>query len=96
MDALDDNAALRQRGVQSLNQHVKDAPLSSLAIAVAAGFIVGGGFKNRVGLAVLGLVGRIAIQNFASNFLSAVMAGSNRDRAANGAGAAHASSSNEG
>jgi hypothetical protein len=47
-------------GRESLREQVKAEPLIAVAIAAAAGFLVGGGAKNRIGLARLGVAGRIA------------------------------------
>jgi ElaB/YqjD/DUF883 family membrane-anchored ribosome-binding protein len=41
-----------------LDEFVRDEPLTALAIAVTAGFILGGGAETRIGRAALTLVGR--------------------------------------
>jgi hypothetical protein len=70
------DSAARQRGRRDdVGEYVREAPLSALAIAAAAGFLVGGGLKNRVGLAMLAIVGRIAIQGAASTFIESIAAG---------------------
>ena len=43
--------------------------LTALAIAGAAGFILGGGASSRLGLAALAMVGKIALRGAATNFL---------------------------
>ena len=50
-------------------EYIKDEPLTALAIAGAAGFILGGGATSRIGLAVLAMVGKIALRGAATNFL---------------------------
>jgi|HubBroStandDraft_4_1064222.scaffolds.fasta_scaffold1577756_2 hypothetical protein len=52
-------AAPQTRGVL---EFVKDAPINSLAIALGAGFIWGGGATTRAGLALLAFVGRMALR----------------------------------
>jgi|SRR5271169_11397 len=61
---------------KDLSEFVREAPLVSLAIAAAAGFLVGGGARSRIGLAMLGIVGRVAIENIASSFVAAAASGS--------------------
>ena len=48
---------------ESLGEYIKEEPLTSVAIAGAAGFLIGGGAKSRIGLAALAMVGRIAIRD---------------------------------
>jgi len=55
------------------------------AIAAAAGFLIGGGLKNRLGLAILGIVGRVAIQGAATTFMAALAAGNHHNETPNGA-----------
>jgi hypothetical protein len=50
-------------------EYIKDEPLTALAIAGAAGFILGGGASSRLGLAALAMVGKIALRGAATNFL---------------------------
>jgi len=74
-----------------VSEYVRDEPLSSLGISVAAGFIVGGGLNSRVGRMMLAIVGRIALQSVASSLVADMVAGTqengkpNRARPANGA-----------
>src|SRR6266404_5317374 len=74
-----DSAARQHRRREDVGEYVRESPLSSLAIAAAAGFLVGGGFKNRVGLAMLAIVGRIAIQGAASAFIEAIATGNHHN-----------------
>lgn len=69
-----------------LDEYVRKTPLTALAIAAAAGFLVGGGFKNSLGLAMLGIIGRIAVQGAASSFIGAIATGSAHNGKRNGAG----------
>ena len=50
-------------------EYINDEPLTALAIAGAAGFILGGGAGSRIGLAALAMVGKIALRGAATNFL---------------------------
>ncbi len=50
-------------------EYINDEPLTALAIAGAAGFILGGGASSRIGLAALAMVGKIALRGAATNFL---------------------------
>jgi hypothetical protein len=52
-----------------IGDHINDEPLTALAIAGAAGFILGGGASSRLGLAALAMVGKIALRGAATNFL---------------------------
>jgi hypothetical protein len=74
MDISPDNAPQRRRR-RRVGEYVKDEPLSSLAIAAAAGFIVGGGLNSRVGQAMLTIVGRITLQSAATSFIAGIIAG---------------------
>lgn len=85
MDYSADSAALQRRRHENLDEYVKDAPFTSLAIAAAAGFIFGGGAKSRIGLAMLAIVGRIAIQGAASSFIAAIATGSHHNGRPNSA-----------
>ena len=54
---------------EHIGKHIDDEPLTALAIAGAAGFILGGGAGSRIGLAALAMVGKIALRGAATNFL---------------------------
>jgi hypothetical protein len=73
----------RPRRGRSLEGFVKDEPLTALAIAVTAGFILGGGAETRIGRSALGFVGRFAIRSAVSNLLVAMLVG-NHEGAAKG------------
>ena len=60
------NKVARQRDV---GEFVRDEPLTALAIAAAAGFVLGGGVNRRLGLAILTTVGRIALQSAATSLI---------------------------
>lgn len=62
--------ATRHRDV---SEYVKDEPLSALAMAIAAGFVLGGGVSRRVGLAMLTIVGQIALRSVATSMIGAMV-----------------------
>jgi hypothetical protein len=65
----------RHRQNRDIGEYIKEEPLTSLAIASGAGFILGGGANTRVGLALLSVVGRIALRGVATNFILDLVAG---------------------
>jgi hypothetical protein len=71
----------RPRRQRHLDEFVRDEPLTALAIAVTAGFILGGGAETRVGRSALGFVGRFAIRGAVSNLLVGMLMG-NHEREA--------------
>jgi hypothetical protein len=86
MDISADSAA-RHRNVR---EYVSDEPLTALAIAAVAGFVLGGGVNQRIGLAMLTTVGRIALRSVATSLIlgAVTSSGDNRgqDAAAHGSG----------
>jgi hypothetical protein len=71
----------RRRRRRNLDEYVRDEPLTALAIAVTAGFILGGGAATRVGRAALGFVGQTALRGAVGNLLVGMLMGS-RERGA--------------
>jgi ElaB/YqjD/DUF883 family membrane-anchored ribosome-binding protein len=59
--------------LQQIEQTIREKPLPAVAIAAAAGFVVGGGMVTRLGLAMLTLFGRQAARETASNFIGGVI-----------------------
>ena len=86
MDTSADSAA-RYRNVR---EYVRDEPLTALAIAAVAGFVLGGGVNQRIGLAMLTTVGRIALRSVATSLILGAVTGSRdnggQDAAAHGSG----------
>ncbi len=66
------NSVARHRGV---SEFVRDEPLTALAIAAAAGFVLGGGVNRRLGLTILTTVGRIALQSAATSLITGMLVG---------------------
>jgi hypothetical protein len=66
--SADADERLRRRE-RDVGEFVREEPLTALAIAGAAGFILGGGLNSRIGLALLAIVGRIALRGAATNFI---------------------------
>ena len=54
--------------LEVIESRIRGRPLFSLAIAAAAGFAIGGGMTTKIGLALLGLLGRKAATETATNF----------------------------
>lgn len=75
MDISADTAPQRHRH-RRVGEYIKDEPLSSLALAAAAGFIVGGGLNSRVSQAMITIVGRIALQSAATSLIAGIVSGS--------------------
>lgn len=59
-----------------LDEFARDEPLAALAIAVTAGFILGGGAATRAGRAALGFVGQIALRGVVGNLLGGMLVSS--------------------
>jgi hypothetical protein len=75
-EAISANAdeRLRRRG-RDVGEFVREEPLTALAIAGAAGFILGGGANSRIGLALLTIVGRIALRGAVTSFIIGLVTG---------------------
>ncbi len=58
-----------RRQNRDIREYIVEEPLTSLAIASGVGFIIGGGANSRLGLALLSIVGRIALRGAATNFI---------------------------
>ena len=54
---------------ETLGEYIREEPLTSIAIAGAAGFIFGGGVKSRIGIAALAMVGKTALRGAATNLI---------------------------
>ena len=78
MDKSDDKTSPSHDYGNSVREQIREAPFTSLAIAAAAGFIVGGGGRTRIGNAMLAIVGRMALQSAASSFIAAIVTGDNQ------------------
>jgi hypothetical protein len=63
-----------------VGEYVRDEPLTALAIATVAGFVLGGGVNRRVGLAVLTIAGRIALRSVATGLIVGMVTGTHDDR----------------
>jgi hypothetical protein len=70
--AKDDTLGGRERDI---GEYIKQEPLTALAIAGGVGFILGGGANSRIGLALLTLVGRIALRGAAASFIVDLVTG---------------------
>jgi ElaB/YqjD/DUF883 family membrane-anchored ribosome-binding protein len=54
--------------LEDIERRIRNRPLFSLAIAAGAGFVMGGGMATKMGLVLLGLFGRKAAAETATNF----------------------------
>jgi hypothetical protein len=54
---------------RDVSQYVREEPLTTLAIAAAAGFFLGGGITRRVGLGMLAIVGRMVWRDIATSLI---------------------------
>jgi hypothetical protein len=56
--------------------YIREEPLRSLAVATAAGLILGGGLNSRIGLALLTFAGRRALRGVVTSSLVELITGS--------------------
>ena len=56
--------------LRDVEESIKEQPLKALAVAAVTGLVVGGGYRSRLGLSLLGLLGRTVLHNVASSALS--------------------------
>jgi hypothetical protein len=61
---------------RTLDEYARDEPLTALAIAVTAGFILGGGAATRAGRAALGFVGQVVLRRTVGNLIVGILMGS--------------------
>jgi len=54
---------------ETVVEYVREEPFTSLAIAGAVGFILGGGARSRIGQAALAIVGKTVIRGAATNLI---------------------------
>jgi hypothetical protein len=76
MDTSTNSAATRRHHSRDVGEYVRDEPLTTLAIATAAGFILGGGVSPRIGLAMLTMVGRPVLRGVATSLILGMVTGS--------------------
>ncbi len=69
-----------RRRERDIGEYVREEPLTALAIAGGVGFIFGGGANSRIGLALLTLVGRIALRGAATSFIVGLVTGNHDDQ----------------
>ena len=72
--AADAIEKLRRRE-RNIGEYIREEPLTALAIAGGVGFIFGGGARSKIGLALLTLVGRIALRGAATSFIVGLVTG---------------------
>lgn len=79
MDLSADAVAPPRRRPRTVSEYVREDPLKAVAIAAAAGFVVGGGLDSRIGRAMLAIVGRIALQSAATSLIAGMVAGTDEN-----------------
>ena len=77
-----DAAEQLRRRERDVGEYIREEPLTALAVASGVGFIFGGGANSRLGLALLTIVGRIALRGAATNFIVGVVTGSHDNQGA--------------
>lgn len=70
------NRAVRHRDI---GDYIRDEPLTALAIAAGVGFVLGGGVNRRIGMAMLTMAGRIALQGVTTSMIDAMVSASARN-----------------
>jgi hypothetical protein len=72
------SAAPRRHRSRDVAEYVRDEPLTALAIATTAGFVLGGGvnLNRRIGLAMLTMVGRTVLRGVATSLILGMVTGS--------------------
>jgi hypothetical protein len=89
-----DAADRTRRQERDIGEYVREEPLTALAIASGVGFILGGGARSRLGLALLTIVGRIALRGAATDLIVGLVTGYPNGRARDRAKAQGGSSRN--
>jgi hypothetical protein len=59
--------------LEQIEKSIRDRPLPSVAIAAAAGFIVGGGMAIRPAVAIFALLGSKVAKETATNFMTGMV-----------------------
>jgi hypothetical protein len=60
-------------GDRTLIEIIQEQPVVCLAIAAAAGFVLGGGMRRTNGLALLALIGQMAMRDALGNIVSGAL-----------------------
>ena len=71
------STARSPRDDQTLTEMVQAQPVISIAIAAAAGFVLGGGMRSRNGVALLAFIGQLAMRDAMGNIVNGTFGGSN-------------------
>jgi hypothetical protein len=64
-----------RRNDLSLTEIIQEQPVTGLAVAMAAGFILGGGMRSTNGLALLALIGQVAMRDALGTLVSDALRG---------------------
>jgi glycine zipper-containing protein DUF883 len=80
VDISTNSSAPRRHPSRDVSQYVRDEPLAALAIATAAGFVLGGGVNRRIGLAMLTMVGRTLLSGVTNSLILGMVTGNDNAR----------------
>jgi len=80
MDIPGPATASRRSHRREMLDFVSEEPLTALATAAAAGFILGGGLTRRVGLLILTIAGRTALRGIATGMIAEIATGRDENR----------------
>ena len=70
-----DTSSETPRRRRDIGEFARDEPLTALAIAGAAGFVLGGGVNSRFGVALISMAARAALRAVASSMLVGMITG---------------------
>ncbi len=65
-----------RHGDRTLTEIIHEQPVACLAIAAAAGFVLGGGMRRTNGLALLALIGQVATRAALGNIVNGALGNS--------------------
>jgi hypothetical protein len=66
--------------LRDVEESIKGQPIKALAVAALVGFVVGGGYRSRLGISLLGFVGRTTLRKVAFSALSEAINNDRNDR----------------
>jgi hypothetical protein len=67
------NASASRRADRTLTEVVKEQPILCLAMAAAAGFVIGGGVRRSRALTILTLLGEIAVRKALGDLVTEIL-----------------------
>ena len=76
VDTSTNGSGPRRHRSRDVSEYIRDEPLTALAIATVAGFVLGGGVNRRIGLAMLTMVGRTVLSGVTNSLILGMVTGS--------------------